>query len=238
MALPAARVIRVLIFICYPLVLLSELITKVFTKKRSEATLSREELSAIVETAGNEGVFNSKENKVIQNLMKLDYVTVKEVMTPRIVTITADENETHEEFFSDKSFRPYSRIPIYEEHPENITGYVLSKDVLEHLSEDKLHIKLIDIKREIMIVNEDQSISYTWERMLEHKEHIALVVNEYGTVEGIITMEDVVETIFGLEIMDEKDTVPDMQKLAREKWNERMNKYKHISNTTSKEKRE
>lgn len=228
-AMPSARLMQALVYICYPLVWLSELITRLLTSKNKECSVSREEVSAMVDVCTKEGVFQSKENLVIQNLIKLESIKVGEVMTPRIVTIVAQESETVREFYADKSFRPYSRIPVYKDDHGFITGYVLTKDILEQLTEDKFDVTLADIKRSIMMISVQDSVYSAWEKMLEKKEHIVSVVNQYGSFEGIITMEDVVETILGLEIIDEKDTVVDMQQLAREKWQERMSKYKHLS---------
>ena len=230
LALPTAGVLRMMIFICYPLVWLSELITRLLTPKHSDVSISREEVTAMVDVGTKEGVFQLKESLVIQNLIKLESINVSSVMTPRIVTVIADESENLREFYKDKSFRPYSRIPLYDGDNDVITGYVLSMDVLEGLADDKFETALRDIKRSIMAVSENETVYSAWEKMLEHKEHIVLVVNEYGSFEGIITMEDIVETILGLEIIDEKDAVVDMQQFAREKWQARMSRYKHLSN--------
>lgn len=229
LALSSIGVIRFMIIICYPLVWVSEFITRLISSKEHEATVSREEVSAMVDAGVKEGVFELKENRVIQNLIKLENIKVAEVMTPRIVTIVASEKESVKEFYSDKSFRPYSRIPLYEQDMDIITGYVLIKDVLECLSDDKFEVRLSDIKRSIMHISDADSVSVAWEKMLASKDHIALVVNQYGSFEGIVTMEDIVETILGLEIIDEKDTIVDMQQFAREKWNERLIKYKKLS---------
>ena len=228
LALFAAQVIRVFVFICYPLVLLSELITRIFTPKEKELSVSREEVSAMVTVGEEEGVFQSKENKVIQNLIRLNNVKVKEVMTPRVVTEVASEDMTLRDFYQEKAYRFYSRIPVYGDSKDYITGYVLRRTVLENLTEDKFDMKLKDIKRPIPCFSETKSVSTVWEKLLEHKEQIALIVDEYGCFAGIITMEDVVETIFGLEIIDETDTVVDMQQLARDRWNARMERYKSM----------
>ena len=200
LALFSAQVIRVFVYICYPLVLLSELITRIFSPK----------------------------DKVIQNLIRLNNVKVKEVMTPRVVTAVAPEEMTLRDFYNEKSYRFYSRIPVYGDNKDYITGYVLRRTVLENLTEDKFDMKLKDIRRPIPYFSENKSVSTVWEKLLEHKEQIALIVDEYGCFRGIITMEDVVETIFGLEIIDETDTVVDMQQLARDRWNARMERYKEM----------
>lgn len=228
LSLKSARLIQWMIYVCYPLVWISEFITKMISPKNSEAVFSKAELSAMVDAGVKEGVFNPKENRVIQNLIKLEGIKVREVMTPHSVVGTANECDTVKDFYANKSLHPYSRIPLYAADKLYINGYVLFQDVLERLTDDMFDVTLSEIKRPIMAVSELESVSATWERMLEHKEHIALVVNEYGAFEGIITLEDVVETILGLEIIDEKDTVVDMQQLAREKWEERMVKYKNL----------
>ena len=228
LALKSSELIRIFIYLTYPLVWLSEFITNLIQPEAQETTVSREEVSAIVDAGEKEGVFESKENKVIQNLIKLEKVQVRDVMTPHSVTATANETDTLKDFYANKSLRPYSRIPLFSADEEYIDSYVLFRDALERLAEDKFDVKLQDIKRKLMTVSEYDSVSSTWEKMLEKKEHIALVVNEYGSFEGIITLEDVVETILGLEIIDEKDTVVDMQQLAREKWKNRMAKYSDL----------
>ncbi len=232
LAIPSSKIIRVLIVICFPLVWLSEFITRLITPENTEKSVSREELSAMVDVGEKEGVFETNESRIIQNLMKLEAVEVRQVMTPRSVTATASETDTVKDFYADKTLRSYSRIPLFSEESadeeEYISGYVLLRDVLSNLTEDKFDIKLQDIKRPIIAIREDENVSSAWEKLLEQKEHIALIIDEYGSFEGIITLEDIVETILGLEIIDEKDTVVDMQQLAREKWEARMAKYKQL----------
>ncbi len=119
----------------------------------------------------------------------------------------------------------FSRIPIYSEDEENITGYIFTQEVFEKLAEDKHELKLKDIKREIVAVPNTIVLFTLWENLLEKKEHIALILDEYGGVDGIVTMEDVIETLLGLEIVDEKDTITDMQKYAKDRWKKRQTKY-------------
>ncbi len=229
LALPSGKIIHFLIIMCYPLVWFSEFITRIFARRANgEATISREEVSAMIDVSTKEGVIQSSENLIMQNLIKLDKINVGHVMTPRIVTATANEAMTIKEFYDQEDSLPYSRIPLYGQEKENITSYVLYKDILESLAEDKFDIRLQEISREIMALDENETVSSAWEKMLARKDHISLVVNDYGEFEGIITMEDIVETILGLEIIDEKDTVEDMQQFARQKWKERKLKYKQF----------
>lgn len=225
LAMIAAQTIRVMIFITYPLVLMSAVITRGISRKKYNHSTSREEISALASIGADEGIFNEKEFKIIQNLLRLKNVKVTEIMTPRVVVAIADENIFLEDFLKNKDYLKFSRIPIYSGSIENINGYVFRQTVFEKLAEDQHELKLKDIKREIVIVPETQVLFNVWEKLLEKKEHIALIIDEYGGTEGIVTMEDIIETLLGLEIIDEKDTVPDMQKFARERWKTRQTKY-------------
>lgn len=221
LAVPSARIIRGMIIISYPLVWLSELITKLVAPSKPEASVSREEVSAMVSIGAEEGVFQKEENRMIQNLIKLDNVTARDVMTPRVVVAAASESMTTREFYQNKQFCNYSRIPVYSENEDNVTGYVLRQSILERLAEDKFDLKLSDIKRPILAFPESSPVSNIWEKMLEKKEHISIIIDEYGALRGIVTMEDIIETALGFEIVDERDAVADMQTLARERWQRR-----------------
>lgn len=217
--------IKGMIFITYPLVVISSVITKVISKNQQEQKTSREEIAAMASIGTEEGVFTEKEHKIIQNILRLKNVKVTEILTPRVVVAIAAENLSLEEFLKNKDYLKFSRIPIYSENDENITGYVFRQTVFEKLAEDQHELKLKDIKRDIFIAPNTMKLFTLWEKLLEKKEHIALIVDEYGGLDGIVTMEDIIETLLGLEIMDEKDTITDMQKYARDRWKERQAKY-------------
>ena len=218
LACPSAYVIRGMVIISYPLVVLSEYIMKIFSGSEQPVSVSRDEVSAMVKVGAEEGVFETEENRMIQNLLRLDSITAHEIMTPSVVVASADEQMTLKEFYLEKEFSTYSRIPVYEEDDNYITGYVLRQTVLEKLTEDKFSMRLAEIVRPILKFEESTSVSEIWEMMLAKKEHISVIFDEYGCMRGIVTMEDVIETMLGYEIVDEKDTVEDMQELAREKW--------------------
>lgn len=220
-----STIIKAMIFITYPLVVISAIITKAISRNQQEHTTSREEIAALASIGADEGVFTEKEHKIIQNLLKLKNVRVTEIMTPRVVVAVADENLSLADFLKNKDYLKYSRIPIYSENDENITGYVFRQTVFEKLAEDQHQLILKDIKRDIVIVPDSIVLFTLWEKLLERKEHIALIVDEYGGLDGIVTMEDIIETLLGLEIIDEKDTITDMQKFARERWRARQTKY-------------
>ncbi|MCC7318090.1 MAG: DUF21 domain-containing protein, partial [Bacteroidales bacterium] len=221
----STAIIKAMIVITYPLVLISAVITKAISKNKLEQTTSREEIAALASIGTDEGVFTEKEHKIIQNLLKLKNVKVSEIMTPRVVVAVASEALLLEEFLKNKDYLKFSRIPVFSGNEENITGYVIRQTVFEKLAEDRHELKLKDIKRDIVVVPNSIVLFTLWERLLEKKEHIALIVDEYGGLDGIVTMEDIIETLLGLEIVDEKDTITDMQKHARDRWKERQIKY-------------
>ena len=227
MAIPCARIIHVLVIVTYPLVLMSELITHIFSGKKQQTSVSREEVSAMVTVGAEEGVLEKKENRMIQNLLKLDDVKARDIMTPSSVAEIAEESMTLREFYQNDAFRQFSRIPVYnEENDDYIKGYVLRQTILEKLSEDKFNLRLTDIIRPVLTFQENENVSKIWEQLLAKKEHISIIIDEYGCFRGIVTMEDVIETMLGTEIVDEKDTVTDMQEFAREKWQEQQQQKK------------
>lgn len=221
MAIPCARVIHILVIITYPLVLMSELVTHIFSGRKQQTSVSREEVSAMVTVGAEEGVFEKKENSMIQNMLRLDDVKAREIMTPSSVVEMAEESMTLREFYQNDAYRQFSRIPVYnEENDDYIQGYVLRQTILEKLSEDKFDLRLSDILRPVLSFQETESVATIWEKLLAKKEHISVIIDEYGCFRGLVTMEDVIETMLGTEIVDEKDKVTDMQEFAREKWQE------------------
>lgn len=222
----ALKIIWFMMFITYPFVFISTFLTKVLSKKESELTTSREEISALANIGTEEGIFWVKENKIIQNLIKLKSISLYDIMTPRVVVVTANEDMTLQEFLKNKDFLHFSRIPIHKENSDNITGYVFRELVFEKLAEDQFDLKLKDIKRDIVRLTESTSLFVAWEELLNRKEHIALVTDAYGGMDWIATLEDIIETLLWFEILDEKDKIEDMQKYATERWKSKQKKYK------------
>ena len=214
--MPSTKIIRILIFITYPLVLLSELITKVFSPKNHQASVSREEVSAMVDVGTTEGIFRESESKIIKSCIRLAGVKAREVMTPSIVIESANVNLTIKEIYEQQTWN-FSRIPVYDTSKDYIVGYVLKDMVLKELSEDKFDTKLSDLVRPILSFSEDDSVYHIWEKMLEKREHISIILDEYGCLRGVVSMEDVIETMTGVEIVDEDDVAVDMQAFAKEK---------------------
>lgn len=227
----SSKIIKGMIFITYPLVWLSSILTKLLSREKAEFTTSREEISALASIGLQEGIFGDKENKIIQNLIKLKSIKIKEVMTPRIVVVTANEDMSMQEFLKNKEFLHFSRIPIYQDHRDNITGYIFRELVFEKLAEDQFDLKLKDIRRDIITFPEDMTLFDAWDELLQKKEHISLITDEYGGMDGITTLEDIIESLLGFEIVDEKDRVEDMQQYAMKRWKDKQKKYELLKNT-------
>ena len=223
LAMTSTKIIRVLIFITYPLVLLSEVITKIFTPKNHQVSVSREEVSAMVDVGTTEGIFRESESKIIKSCIHLAGVKAREIMTPSIVVETANMSLTIKEFYDQQTWN-FSRIPVYDSNKDYIVGYVLKDMVLKALSDDKFDTKLSDMVRPVLSFNEDDSVYQIWEKMLEKREHISIIVDEYGCLRGVVSMEDIIETMTGVEIVDEDDVAVDMQAFAKEKSRRMMQK--------------
>jgi len=197
------------------------LTTKLIGKSAHIYTLSREEFLAMTNTAEEEGVFEENETTYIKNLLVFRNVEAKDIMTPFSVVITEDETTTIEEFYEDNKHLKHSRIPIYKERSNNITGFILKDDVLEEMIDQKGPEPLSSLKREVLTTSSNTPIPELFEILIEKRTHITIVSDEYGNPIGIVTMEDIIETLLGLEIMDESDNVADMQAMARKNWETR-----------------
>lgn len=201
---------------------LLQLTTKLIGGKGHHGSVfSREGFLAMADIAHEEGVFHESESKVIKNLLTFNDVLAKDIMTPRTVMKTEDEKTTIETFFKQNQNLRFSRIPVYKDDPDNIIGLVLKDDVYKEMANGNGEKKLSDIKRNIIIVSRNMAIPKLFEELVSNKNHMSLVVDEYGSVSGLVTMEDVIETLLGLEIMDESDNVSDLQMLARKSWETR-----------------
>ncbi|WP_334056509.1 CNNM domain-containing protein [Polaribacter sp. P097] len=198
-----------------------QLTTKLIGGKGHGSILSRESFLVMTEMAEKDGVFKKNESKVIRNLLGFKEIKVNDVMTPRTVMELADESETIQAFYEAHKNLRFSRIPVFKENPDEITGYFLKDHLLEAIINGQGNEALSTIKRAILITDRELSIPDLFDKLIKEKEHIALVVDEYGSVSGLVSQEDVIETLLGLEIMDETDSVADLQALARKSWENR-----------------
>jgi CBS domain containing-hemolysin-like protein len=211
--------LRLIIFLLYPLVWISQLITQGLKNDKSQSVFSRSEFLAMAEIGVTEGVIEQQDSEIIGNLLWLVTVRAKDIMTPRTVVRLAPEVRSMKEFYETANKLPFSRIPMFEgEVKEHISGYFLKDELLENLVKGNGDHSLSSIRRDITVVHETFSVAELFKKFLKEREHIALVVDEFGGMAGIVTMEDVLETLLGMEIIDELDSSVDMQVLARRNW--------------------
>ena len=197
------------------------------------SVLSREDFTAMADIAHEEGVFEESESVVIKNLLNFSTILAKDIMTPKTVIHMASEEITVKSFFDKNKELKFSRVPVFHGTRDHVSGYVLKDDVFKEVAEDHDDKLLSDLKRTIFVVDRNVPIPNLFEQLVKEKEHIALVVDEYGSVSGLVTMEDVIETLLGLEIMDESDTDSDMQQLARKNWEKRAKRLGIIEDASS-----
>ena len=215
-----ARVLGTMMFLLYPFVLMSQAITR-WLASENMPSFSREEFGALADLGVEEGVFEEEESRIFKNLIRFSSLRVKDIMTPRTVVMAFSENDTVGEASAHADQLNFSRLPVYGEARDEVTGYVLKNDLLLMMARNETETPLKAFKREILIVPEMTPLQDFFDRLMRKQEHIAMAVDEYGGFAGVVTMEDLVETLLGMEIIDEVDTIEDMQKMARKKWVER-----------------
>jgi len=209
----------------YPFIILTNFITKKLRRDESlNPLISRTEFRALTDSVIEEGVIDEEESQLLRNLMKFRHIKVRDIMTPQVVIVAAEENTPISDFYESNEEINFSRIPVYREELNNFTGFVLKDELMEKIIDEEGDEAMKSIIRPIKIVNEEMPIIKLFYKLIDLKAHIAMVVDEYGMVSGLVTMEDVFETLIGLEIVDEMDNVEDMQVLARKNWEERARK--------------
>lgn len=235
---PAAWFIQALIVILFPVVWISEKLTAFISRKKVANNTSRDELIAMASLGARTGQLHSKESRIIKNLLKFQSLKPSDIMTPRTVIFALPEDMKIKDAWPIISQKPFSRIPIYTNNVDSITGFILKDDVLIRSTQDcatppipisATNVKdgcsslstcapLNALKREMLMVPESISVTSLFEQALKNRHHISIVINEHGGTEGLVTLEDLIESIIGMEIVDETDHVEDMRILARKKW--------------------
>ncbi|MEO1615611.1 MAG: hemolysin family protein [Planctomycetota bacterium] len=216
-----ARSVNWLIIGLYPLVWMSERLTKLLSGGKGHHALTREELGAMAEVGAQEGVLAENESKLFRSMMRFPEIKVADIMTPRAVVIAFPKETTVGEVLTDHPDLRVSRVPIYEEKLDNPVGFVLRTDLLLAAAKDNHDQTMGDISRELMSLQADTGASLAFDALLNDRQHIAIVIDQYGSAVGVVTLEDVIETLIGLEIVDEHDKQVDMQTFARKRWEER-----------------
>lgn len=215
-----AYLIQIMIFVLYPLVWSIERVSKLFGVS-TQQVVSREEMIMTAEIGAKEGSIKQKESAVIKNLLMLDKMYVSDIMTPRSVMFALDETLTVEDVWLKHKPIRYSRIPVYKDSLDNIIGMVHRYRVMEALTHDQDKMHLSELKKPIGCVTENTTVSAVIDYFIKNKEHIALARDEYGVLTGLVSLEDAVETLLGVEIVDELDSVADLRQYALEQWQQR-----------------
>lgn len=213
---PVAYFVKAIVFILYPLIWFSEKITKVLTRGKKAHTFSRNEFAALASVGEQSGQIDPLESRIIRNLLAFGAIKVEDIMTPRSVMHAFNQSITVAELLANRPKLMFSRLPIYDEDLDKVTGFVLKSDILLAKANNHMDKPLESYKREITFVFSKMKLFDLLDLMLNSRIHIAITVGEYGEVKGLVTLEDVLETLLGLEIVDEVDRVEDMQALARQ----------------------
>ncbi|MEE4254882.1 MAG: hemolysin family protein [Desulfuromusa sp.] len=215
---PTVFFVQGLIVTLYPIVWISEKLTKLVSRGKGIPNFSRDEFIAMARLGNDSGHIHDDESRIIRNLFRYGSVKAMDVMTPRSVVFALAEERKVSEVFEHIKEKPFSRLPIYKTGIDDITGFVLRDDILLSKASEQQGEMLKSLKRDISAVPETASLPMLLERFLKDRQHIALVVDEYGGTSGVVTLEDLVETLLGVEIMDEMDSVENMRVLARKLW--------------------
>ena len=215
---PATFAVQVLIIMTYPLVVFLEFVSKWLAKAENEDKVSREEVIAMAELGEDEGTIEESESTVIENVLMLDDISVEEVLTPRSVIFAVNKTNSVREVLDKYNDIEFSRIPVYEDGLDNIIGIVRRHVLLKSKAEDQFDVTMGELAKPIHAVEENDSVGDVLDEFVKRREHLFMVKDQFGQVAGLITLEDAIETLLGVEIVDETDSVVDMRKLALDNW--------------------
>ena len=215
---PATFAVQVLIIMTYPLVVFLEFLSKWLAKAENEDKVSREEVIAMAELGEDEGTIEESESTVIENVLMLDDISVEEVLTPRSVIFAVNKTNSVREVLDKYNDIEFSRIPVYEDGLDNIIGIVRRHVLLKSKAEDQFDVTMGELAKPIHAVEENDSVGDVLDEFVKRREHLFMVKDQFGQVAGLVTLEDAIETLLGVEIVDETDSVVDMRKLALDNW--------------------
>jgi len=222
LAAPTATLVQWLVWILYfPIIWLSEYLTQWVSRGHKAHAFSRDELISMARIGENSGAMPKSESRILKNLFRLSALSAQDIMTPRTVIVSLPQDNTLSDALPTVMKRPFSRIPIYEASKDNITGFVLRSEVLIAHANGQANQPLKGMRRDILTVRDSISLNELFDRILNERQHMAIVLDEYGGTKGLLTLEDLMETLIGTEIIDETDAVVDMRVLARKQWKRR-----------------
>lgn len=213
--------VNLLIVLMYPLIRVSELLTKLISHGQKLHVFSRDEFLAMADIGQKSGQIDERESKIIRNLFRFDKLTAEDIMTPRTVMVTLQADTSVGQAYATGDRIPYSRLPLYGKDRDDIVGFVLREDILVAHLQGRDGEPISTMKRELLSVAVSSPLSGLMDALLKRRQHIAVVIGEFGETRGLVTLEDLVETLLGEEIMDEGDRVADMQAMARQLWEKR-----------------
>jgi len=223
LAIPAAFVIKWQVRLVYPLVWLSTRLTKLFSKNRGNE-ITREEIIALASLGHKDGTLFQQENLYLSNVLRLREIRTEQILTPRTVVHMFDESISVSDALNDPRTREFTRMPIYHDTPDNITGKIIKHDLFEAERSGNGAAPIRDYAKKIYRVSEKLPVQQLLDLFIKQRAHLFLVEDEFGQTSGIVTLEDAIETLLGREIIDESDMIEDMQELARKKYRDRLRK--------------
>jgi CBS domain containing-hemolysin-like protein len=209
------RIINIFIFITYPIIIITQFVTKKIGKESTE-TITREELIHSTLLSEEEGIIGDLESQIIENTLTLNNIKLKDILTPRSVVYAIEKNTLIKDIIEDKRTFKFSRVPVYDGNIDNIVGIVLTKKIFKQAIKE-IDMSIEDIMKPVFSLNENIHVAKVLNMFIQKREHMFIVHDSYNQTEGIVTLEDCIETLLGLEIMDELDTTADMRKLALNK---------------------
>lgn len=228
----AAYTTQFLVIILYPAVVAFEVLGRMMRPHDHAPTVTRTDLEVLAKISQQEGAILERENRILTNLLQLNKVKVYDIMTPRTVVLAFKDDMTVREVMESHPM-PYSRIPIYDETIDNVTGYVLRHDIVQAAAADQDDTKMASLRREIYAIPETLTVAEVLDEFIREKEHIFLVLDEYGGTNGILTMEDAVESLLGIEITDESDLVADLRQLAQQRYRRKFAEFQETAEVTA-----
>lgn len=221
-----AYTVQIMTIIAIPFVYLSEGFSRLFNKNNAHIAVTREEVIAMAERGEDVGIIEEKESDIIENLLRLNDVTAESVLTPRSVVFAIQKDLTVKEVMDKNTPIVFSRIPIYAENLDTVVGFVHRYDLVQKHAEDQFDTKMEDIMEPIATILKTTSVAKVLDEFVKRHQQIFMVEDKFGTIVGLITLEDAIETLLGVEIVDEHDSVIDMRKLAVERREKRLSTQK------------
>ena len=210
--------IRMLLWILAPLVFLSQLITRTLKKEKDKPVLNRSDFVHMATEGLSSGTLHKEETDMIKNLMQFEVMTVRDIMTPRSVAFMLDGDTTVKDYVESTPNKTFSRIPVFKDDKDNVIGIVLKDDMLHYMAESNGDVRIKDIILDVDVIRDDLPLLQAFKLMTKTRQHLSIVKDEFGTLVGLVSMEDMFETLLGHEIIDESDKVVDMQEYARQKF--------------------